>query len=62
MPSGHHMTFKHALHLVSTDFIWKLIFPDWVFSLTQRLRDTRLAFDELQVLMPRDLIRQLYTD
>ena len=54
IPSGHQMTFKHALHIVSTDFMMKFIVPEWAFGFTQRLRDAKLAFDELQVLIPPD--------
>jgi len=51
IPSGHQMAFKEALHIVSTDFLMKLIIPDWAFGFTQRLRDASLAFDELQRYM-----------
>ena len=51
IPSGHQMAFKQALHIVSTDYLMKLIVPDWVFGFTQRLRDAWLAFDELQVIV-----------
>ena len=57
IPSGHQMAFKQALHLVSTDYLMmKLIIPDWAFGFTQRLRDARLAYDELQVLVSPDRI------
>jgi hypothetical protein len=52
IPSGHQTTFKQALYGASSDFLIKLLVPDWALGLTQRLRDTRLAFNELQVLMP----------
>jgi hypothetical protein len=52
IPVGHQMTFKDALHIVSTDIFLKLIIPAWAFGLTRRLREIRLAFDELEVLYP----------
>jgi hypothetical protein len=45
------MTFWNALHIVSYGVVVKIIVPDWAFGLTQRLRDTRLAFDELEVFL-----------
>lgn len=49
LPSGHQLTFKNALHIVTTDVFLKLIFPDRALGLTKRLRNVRLAFDELEV-------------
>lgn len=43
------MTFKEALHLVSTDVVLRLIFPNWAMGLTKKLRKVRLAFEELNV-------------
>ncbi|KAF8967870.1 cytochrome P450 [Flammula alnicola] len=51
IPPGHTMTFKDALHVVTTDTFIKLIFPDWAMGLTERLRTTRTAFDELHRYM-----------
>ena len=62
IPSSHQMSFKQALHIVSTEYMMKLVVPDWAFGFTQRLRDTKLAFDELQVLIPLDHICQMYMD
>jgi cytochrome P450 len=45
------MTFKDALHVVTTDFFVKLFVPDWAMGSTQRLRTARLAFDELRQYM-----------
>lgn len=62
IPSGHQISFKQALYVVSTSFVTKLIVSDWALGLTQRLRDIRLGFDELQVLMSHDSIRRLYAE
>ena len=43
------MTFKDSLHVMSTDFLLKLIFPDKAMGLTARTQRTRKAFKELQV-------------
>ncbi|KAG6849999.1 hypothetical protein H0H93_002789, partial [Arthromyces matolae] len=40
-----------ALHIVSTDVFLKLIVPSWALGLTQRFRNVRLAFDELERYM-----------
>ncbi|KAH7923074.1 cytochrome P450 [Leucogyrophana mollusca] len=48
IPNGHQMTFKDALHFVTTDLLTKLLVPKWAFGLTKRWRRTRLAFDELE--------------
>lgn len=43
------MSFKDALHVVSTEVITKLITPKWAMGLTAHLRKTRLAYEELDV-------------
>ena len=55
LPPGHQMTFKQALHITSSSFMLKLVVPDWVPAYSKQIRDTRLAFDELQVLMLHDI-------
>jgi hypothetical protein len=49
IPIGHTMSFKDALHVVSTDVFLKLVFPNWAMGLTPRLRRIRAAFEELEV-------------
>lgn len=49
IPIGHRMTFKEALHIVSTDMILRLTVPKWAMGLTARLRNVRVAFEELEV-------------
>lgn len=43
------MTFKDSLHIVTTDFFFKLILPDRAMGLTARMQRTRKAFEELRV-------------
>ena len=49
IPPGHKMTFKDALHVITNDFILKLIVPGWASGLTPRLRKVKLGFEELHV-------------
>ena len=49
IPPGHTMTYKDALHIATTDFIFKLMFPVWALGLTPRLRKVKLGFEELHV-------------
>ena len=49
VPPGHQMTFKDALHIVSTNLVLKSVFPDWAKYLTKQTRKTDLAFNELKV-------------
>ncbi|RDB24803.1 hypothetical protein Hypma_007792 [Hypsizygus marmoreus] len=51
VPAGHQLTFKNALHIVTTDIFLKLIIPDGALGLTKRFRDVRLAFNELEQYM-----------
>ncbi|EIN08462.1 cytochrome P450 [Punctularia strigosozonata HHB-11173 SS5] len=51
VPPGHEMTFKDALHVVSTDVFVRLIVPERAMGLTKRLRNVRLAFKELEQYM-----------
>ncbi|TDL22809.1 cytochrome P450 [Rickenella mellea] len=55
IPPGHQMSFKEALHIVSNGMFWKLIVPEWAMEFTQRLRNIKLAFSELQLYM-QDMI------
>ncbi|KAG5637047.1 hypothetical protein H0H81_005998 [Sphagnurus paluster] len=45
------MTFKNSLHIASNDIVLKLIIPGPALSLTKRLRDVKVAFDELEKYM-----------
>ncbi|KAI0279041.1 cytochrome P450 [Russula aff. rugulosa BPL654] len=51
VPPGHQMTFKDALHILSTNLVQKLIVPSWAKNLTKRLRNVELAFTELKQYM-----------
>ncbi|GBE81403.1 hypothetical protein SCP_0311320 [Sparassis crispa] len=53
VPAGHAMTFKDALHTVSTDLFLKIVVPDFVLKLdlTTRLKTFRVAYDELERYM-----------
>ncbi|KAJ3552928.1 hypothetical protein NM688_g3893 [Phlebia brevispora] len=50
---GHTMAFKDALHVVSTDILAKVLFPDWFlkYSPWGRLRNVHVAFQELEMYM-----------
>ncbi|KAI0261646.1 cytochrome P450 [Gloeopeniophorella convolvens] len=48
VPPGRRMTLKAAINVMSYDVIWKLILPEWALNLTPRLRNVRLAYDELE--------------
>ena len=49
IPPGHRMTYKDALHVITNDFILKLMVPGWALGLTPRLRKVKLGFEELHV-------------
>lgn len=49
IPEGHKLTFKDALHIVSTGTPAKIIFPKWMMSVTAGLAKVQLGFDELHV-------------
>ncbi|GJE92931.1 cytochrome P450 [Phanerochaete sordida] len=53
LPAGHTLTFKEALHTVSTGVFVKLATPAWMLrrGLTQRMRETNVAFRELEQYM-----------
>ncbi|KIM80206.1 hypothetical protein PILCRDRAFT_790075, partial [Piloderma croceum F 1598] len=51
IPEGHRLTFKDALHIVSTGTPAKIIFPKWMMSLTAGLVKVQLGFDELHAYM-----------
>lgn len=59
MLPNHKMTFKEALHIVSTDVYLRLLAPDWAMGLTERLKNVRLAFDELEVCSFRAFLELL---
>ena len=43
------MTFKDALHILSTNLMLKITLPDWAKYLTKKKREVDLAFTELKV-------------
>jgi hypothetical protein len=49
IPPGHEMSFKDALHIVSTDMVLPVVVPSWAMGLTERLRKANLAMKELRV-------------
>ncbi|KAJ6462196.1 cytochrome P450 [Mycena sanguinolenta] len=51
IPPGYTMSFKDALHTVSTGTITKLLVPTWAMGLTKHLRHVRAAFNELDAYM-----------
>ncbi|KAH9018729.1 cytochrome P450 [Lactarius pseudohatsudake] len=51
VPPGHQMTFKDALHNVSSNLLLKMGVPSWAMKLTERTRRVNLAFDELRQYM-----------
>ncbi|KAF9530340.1 cytochrome P450 [Crepidotus variabilis] len=51
IPEDHSMTLKQALHVVTTDFIVRILLPNWALSLTRRFRLVRESFDELKQYM-----------
>jgi hypothetical protein len=48
VPPGHQMTFKDALHILSTNLVQKILIPDWAKHLIKHSRNVELAFRELQ--------------
>ena len=49
VPPGHQMTFKDALHILSTNLVQKIIMPDWAMNLTKHSKTIELAFKEMKV-------------
>ena len=49
IPPGHQMTFKDALHILSTNLALKMIIPNWAMHLTKHTRRVNLAFTEIKV-------------
>ena len=49
VPPGYEMTFKDALHILSTNLVQKMATPDWAKHLTKHSRNVELAFRELKV-------------
>lgn len=49
VPPGYTMSFKEALHVVSTGTIVKAIVPNWALGLSKHFRHVRDAFTELDV-------------
>jgi hypothetical protein len=49
VPPGHQMTFKDALHILSSKVILKVIVPNWARNLTEQTRRVHLAFTEMGV-------------
>jgi len=51
VPPDHQMTFKDALHTLSTNLIQKIVLPDWAKYLTNQAWRTDLALKELKKYM-----------
>ncbi|KAJ8081218.1 hypothetical protein PM082_018061 [Marasmius tenuissimus] len=57
VPQGHELSFEETFQIASKDVYLKLLLPDWVPNLTERIRKTRIGFDELRVYL-QDVIHQ----
>ncbi|KAK1227361.1 hypothetical protein PQX77_009645 [Marasmius sp. AFHP31] len=57
IPQGHELSFEETFQIASKDVFLKLLLPDWVPNLTERIRKTRLGFDELRVYL-QDVIHE----
>ncbi|KAH9953726.1 614/534 cytochrome P450 [Lactifluus volemus] len=51
VPPGHQMTFKDAIHILSSNLIMKILLPDWAQGATAHTRKVHLAFTELKQYM-----------
>ncbi|KAH9962281.1 cytochrome P450 [Lactifluus volemus] len=51
VPPGHQMTFKDAIHILSSNLIMKILLPDWAQGATAHIRKVHLAFTELRQYM-----------
>ncbi|KAH9962276.1 cytochrome P450 [Lactifluus volemus] len=51
IPPGHQMTFKDAIHILSSNLIMKILLPDWAQGATAHTRKVHLAFTELKQYM-----------
>jgi len=51
IPPGHQMTFKDALHILSSNLIFKIGLPSWTTNLTEYTRKIELAFNEMKQYM-----------
>jgi len=51
VPSGHQMTFKDALHILSSNLLVKIAVPRWAMNLTKNTRKVHLASMELKQYM-----------
>ena len=60
LPPGHQLTFKDALHTMSTDIFLKLIVPGWAMGLTKHLRHVRQAFIEMDVSYTIWLLKRFF--
>ena len=49
VPLGHQMTFKNALHTLSSNLVLKIAVPNWAKNSTKHTRKVDLAFMELKV-------------
>jgi hypothetical protein len=50
------MTFKDALHILSTNLIMKIALPNWATNLTKHTRKVNLAFVELKVRYSKSVL------
>jgi len=58
VPPGHTMTFKDAIHTVSSDITLGIVLPDWVKLLTSRMRRFSDAVRNLQHYMKEMIVER----
>ncbi|ESK89553.1 cytochrome p450 [Moniliophthora roreri MCA 2997] len=55
VPPGHQLSFEETFKIVSSDIFIKVLVPNWLPNVTERIRKVRLAFNELKMYM-QDII------
>ncbi|KAK7044008.1 hypothetical protein VNI00_008178 [Paramarasmius palmivorus] len=48
IPVGHKLSFEETFRIVSSDIFIKVIVPNWLPNITEKIGRVRLAFDELK--------------
>ncbi|KAL0566453.1 hypothetical protein V5O48_015555, partial [Marasmius crinis-equi] len=56
-PPGHQLPFEETFQIVSQDIFLKLVLPNWLPNVTERIKKVRVAFEELRVYL-QEVIQQ----
>ena len=57
IPQGHKMSLRKAIEVATTEYVIKIMVPQWALGLTSHFRHVRDGFDDMHVRLSSEMFR-----